>query len=283
MKARPLLIAALAAQAASVYAQTPTNAAPVVPLDEIAAARTTVREPEMWRISTNTPAFEQYGVGLMLSVANQMAEKWKLDLPHPLRVSDIVFWLKPKATSIQWGFNTRDGRYGWDSDEGWVKLFRDDENSSRAYYPSRGRTNAYDILRQMALTKNRLTEKQAIQMARDSLHALGFTERQLRLHEPPRVEYRYFTEADGKKHKVPLFAVGWSVEQADPDSRLVEITISGITTNIVEYFNADPNTPRIPLPPSYFQMLGLPTNYLDTLSPKARRQLGLPPLSAQPR
>ena len=38
------------------------------------------------------------------------------------------------------------------------------------------------------------------------------------------------------------------------------ITISGTSSNIVEYFNGDPNTPRIPLPTNYFQILALPTN-----------------------
>lgn len=261
-------------------AEQATNAVLSTPLSSIAAARSSVREPEYGRISTNSPAFEEYGFNLMLSQVNQMAERWKLELPHPLRVNEVVFWLKPKATSMQWILATRNARYCWDFDDGWVRSFIDEPNSRRAYLIN---TNApgfasSEVLGRVAKTKSKITEAEAIRMARDCLHALGLTETQLRLHEPPTVERDHFTDEDGTRYEVPLFAVGWSVEGADPETRLVEITVSGITSNIVEYLNADPNTPRIALPTNYFQMLGLPTNYLETLSPRARRQLGLPPL-----
>ena len=103
------------------------------PLSSIAAARSSVREPEYGRISTNSPAFEEYGFNLMLSQVNQMAERWKLELPHPLRVNEVVFWLKPKATSMQWILATRNARYCWDFDDGWVRSFIDEPNSRRAY------------------------------------------------------------------------------------------------------------------------------------------------------
>src|ERR1039457_1234 len=103
MNAACLGSALMLAQFALVQTQAGTNAALFAPLSAIAAARSSVRQPEYGRISTNTPAFEEYGFNLMLSQANQMAERWKLDLPHPLRVSEVLFWLKPKATSIQWG------------------------------------------------------------------------------------------------------------------------------------------------------------------------------------
>jgi hypothetical protein len=276
------LMALLIGQTALAQDQTKTNAVSFSPANPIVAARSKFKQPENGRISTNTPAFEEYGVTQMLSVGNRTREVWKLDLPHPLTVNDIVFWLKPKPTAIQWGFDTRDGRFAWDFDNGWMVLFRDNANSRRAYLIN---TNAPgmandEVLARMAKSKSKITEKTAIKMARDYLHALGFDEKQLRLHEPPKVERDRFTDDDGKKYLVPLFAVGWSVEGANPESRLVEITVSGITSNIVEYFNANPNTPRVPLPTNYFQMLNLPTNYVETLSRKDRLRLGLPATDA---
>ncbi len=270
--------ALLIGQTSLAHAQTETNAVSFAPVSPIVAARSTVRQPENGRISTNTPAFEEYGLDLMLSMADDTAKKWKLDLPHPLTVNDVVFWLKPKPTCIQWILSTRNGRYCWAFDNGWLNLLSDEQNSRRAYLIN---TNAPgmvndEVLSRMAKTKSNITKAQAIKMARDYLHALGLDEKQLRLHEPPKVERDRFTDDDGKKHLVPLFAVGWSVEGADPEYQLVEITVSGITSNIVKYFNADPNTPRVPLPTNYFQMLNLPTNYVETLSRKDRLRLGLP-------
>lgn len=246
-------------------AQTETNAVSFAPVSPIVAARSKFKQPENGRISTNTPAFEEYGVKQMLALGNRTKEVWKLDLLHPLTINDIVFWLKPKATAIQWGFDTRDGRFGWDFDDGWLHLFRDNENSRRAYLIN---TNAPgmandEVLSRMARTKSKITEQQAIRMARDYLHAFGLNEKQLRLHEPPKVERDGYTADDGKRYAVPLFAVGWSVEGANPDIELLRITVSGITSNIVEYMNGNPNTPRVPLPTNYFQMLNLPTNYFE--------------------
>jgi hypothetical protein len=255
-----------------------TNTVSFAPTSPIIAARSKVKQPEYGRISTNTPAFEDYGVNLMVAMANETAEKWKLDLPHRLGVNDIMFWLKPKPTCIQWILSTRNGRYWWAFDNGWMGLFSDEQNSRRAYLIN---TNASDmandeVLSRMANTKSKITEAQAIKMARDYLHAIGLDEKQLRLHEPPKVERDGYKADSGKRYQVPLFAVGWSVEGANPEARLVEITISGITSNIVQYFNANPKIPRVPLPTNYFQMLNLPTNYLETLSRKDRLRLGLP-------
>jgi len=273
-----LFIALLTGQTALAQAQTETNAVSFVPVDPIVAARSKVKQPENGRISKNTPAFEKYGVSLILSIANETADKWRLGTPHRLEINNIVFWLKPKSTCVQWILSTRDARYCWAFDNGWLNSFWDEPNCRRAYLIN---TNAPgvmndEVLARMVKTESKITETVAIKMARDYLHALGFEEGQLRLHEPPKVERDGYTADDGKRYQVPLFAVGWSVEGANPEARLVEITVSGITSNIVQYVNANPNTPRIPLPTNYFQMLNLPTNYVETLSRKDRLRLGLP-------
>jgi hypothetical protein len=255
-----------------------TNAVSFAAVNPVVAARSRVKQPEYGRISTNTPVFEEYGFNLMLAMGNEMLEKWKLEQPHFLGVNNVVFWLKPKPTCIQWVLSTRDGHYTWSFDNGWINLFRDNENSSRAYLIN---TNAPgmvndEVVERMVRTKSKITERQAVQMARDYLHAIGLDEKQLRLHEPPKVERDGYTADDGKRYQVPLFAVGWSVEGANPDIELLRIAVSGITSNIVDYFNGNPNTPRVALPTNYFPMLNLPTNYVETLSRRDRLRLGLP-------
>ncbi len=85
-------------------------------------------------------------------------------------------------------------------------------------------------------------------------------------------------------YPLPMFNVGWYVKGytglTDPDEPRVTFDISGITKTVSEYFN--PHTPRVPLPTNYFQMLGLPANYLETLPARERRRLGLPPLTNAP-
>src|SRR5260370_26851873 len=107
----PLVLIAM--NALSVQAQLSTNAAVFSPVDPIAGARSPVREPESGRISTNTPAFEKYGLNLMLSEANRLAERWKLGVKRPLTVNDVFFSLKATASGIEGTLSTRDGRYDW--------------------------------------------------------------------------------------------------------------------------------------------------------------------------
>src|SRR5271169_6211564 len=79
-----------------------TNAVSLVPIDNIAAARSHVKQPELFKIATNTPAFEEYGLNLMLAKANEMRENWKLDIPKPLTVNDVYFSLQATPYGI-WG------------------------------------------------------------------------------------------------------------------------------------------------------------------------------------
>ena len=49
----------------------------LVPTNAIAAARSRVKQPDLFRIATNTPAFEEYGLNMMLAVANETRSTYK--------------------------------------------------------------------------------------------------------------------------------------------------------------------------------------------------------------
>ena len=42
-------------------------------------------------LTTNTPAFEAYGLNLMLSEADRLREAWQLDIPEPLIPSNVTY------------------------------------------------------------------------------------------------------------------------------------------------------------------------------------------------
>jgi hypothetical protein len=62
------------------------------------------RWPYHWKspfaIATNTPAFEAYGLAIMLAQANDMREKWQLDIAQPLNVSDVFLRYIPRRSAF---------------------------------------------------------------------------------------------------------------------------------------------------------------------------------------
>jgi hypothetical protein len=267
-----LTLSVLSAQA--VFCQA-TNQIHLVPTDNIAAARSSVWEPDFGRITTNTPAFEKYAVNFMLKQANEMRTNWNLDIPKPLTINDIVFSLQATPYGIEGFIDTRDGRFVWWFEWNVLTGFQDHK-----YWP-RSFQYHWDEEAQLAKIKSKIDAKEAEVIARNALHKLGLTEKQLHLIEPPRVNQYKFEETNGIVYPLPMFNVGWVVEGfTDPDVPSVVFDVSGITKTVAEYSN--PHTPRVPLPANYFQMLNLPTNYLETLSPRERSRLHLPPLTNSP-
>ena len=271
-----LALSVLTAQATGLSAQ--TNRIRLVPEDRLAAAHSHVKQPEIFKMATNTPAFEQYAVNLMLKQANQIRESWHLDVSESLSVDNILFWVQATPYGINGGIGTSDSRYNWGFN--WGVLDHFDE---KQYRPFSFRYKD-DASAKLAKIQSKISAKEAEDIARTALHELGLTEKQLHLIEPPEVNQYTFEESNGVVYPLPMFNVGWHVEgftgMSEPDSPSVTFDISGITKNVAEYFN--PHTPRVPLPTNYFQMLGLPTNYLETLPPRERKGLGLPALTNAP-
>lgn len=260
------------ARATILYAQSPTNAIRLTPTNSIASAHAPYQGDNFWRLAPNTPAFEEYGVNLMLSKANELRAKWNLDIPNTLAIQDIIFWIKPTAFGIYGDLETRDYRFDWGFNWGVLYSFQDHK-----YWPRSFRYHDEESAK-LATIKSKIDAKQAEAIARHALHKLGLTEKQLRLVEPPLVNQYKFEETNGVVYPQPMFNVGWRVEEAVmPDEPYVVFDISGITKNVAQYIN--PLTPRVPIPTNYLQLLDLPTNYLETLSPKERFRLYLPPLT----
>ena len=213
----------------------------------------------------------------MLAKANKTREKWKLDIRIPLTVHDVLFQVKATVHGLDGGLGTRDKRFNWAFSRNALVHFEDYKYSPRSF------RHHDDESARLTKIKSNITAKEAQAIAKDSLYKLGLTEKQLRLKEPPAVNQYTFEEDDGTIYPLPIFNVTWIVEGFEEDVPLtVTMGVSGITKKVGEYFNADPYTPRVPLPSNYFQMLSLPTNYLETLPEKTRLLWGLPPLTNSP-
>jgi hypothetical protein len=249
----------------------------LVPSNSIAAARSTLKAIAPFRIAPNTPEFEQYGLNFMLSQANATREKWKLDIPSPLTVDDVFFFLVATPYGIEGHVRTRDERLIWGFDENKLVDFRDHK-----YLPDKILYYDDDGAR-LAKIKSKITAKEAGAIARDALHRLGLTEKQLHVKESPEVNQYKFEESDGKVYPLPKFNVTWHFQgpkryaAENMEFTPIKMEISGITRTVAEYVNHI--APREPLATNYFQMLGLPTNYLETLPARDRRRLGLPTLT----
>lgn len=71
------------------------------PSNGIAAARWPMKGNSPFAISTNTDAFEAYGLDFMLAAANEMRIKWQLDISQPLTLNDVYFRVQATAHGIR--------------------------------------------------------------------------------------------------------------------------------------------------------------------------------------
>ena len=217
-----------------------------------------------------------------------MREKWQLEIPQPLTVNDVSFAVCPTGCGIEGHLMTRDRRYHWSFDCNVLFSFED-----RNYFAPSFRHHDDESAR-LAKIKSKITKKEAETVARNALYKLfGMTEKQIHMKKPVEVNQYKFEESDGNVYPLPLFEVTWRL--AGPRKRAAEnleyaplyMEISGITKKVAkyehaEYLNLNSPLPRPLVPTNYFQMLGLPTNYVETLPEKQRLKLGLPPLTNSP-
>jgi hypothetical protein len=227
-------------------------------------------------IGTNTPAFEQYAVTFMLNQVNKVCETWKLDIAHPLTINDIIFSAKATPQGIDGGIGTRDKRFSWKFANSWLFSFHDDWYSPKLWAYKQFRYVDNDPARLVDI-KSLIDARQAEEIASDALRQLGYNDEGLGLINPPVVK-----QYDNGDPAVPLpvFNVQWHVRGYDDSGTgmCLRFDVSGISKRVVEYLNFDPHIPHLPLPPNYFEMLNLPTNYLETVSSHQRKLWGMPPL-----
>jgi len=68
----------------------------VVPSNSMTAARWPWDWKSPFAIAAHTPEFERWALEFMLAQANDMREKWRLDIPKPLTVDDVWFAASPR-------------------------------------------------------------------------------------------------------------------------------------------------------------------------------------------
>ncbi len=270
----------------AIFAQI-SNTLSLVPTDNIAGAHSPYQGDNFFRIATNTAAFEEYGFNLMLAKANEVGEKWHLDIPQPLTIRDVSFWLKATPKGIAGCIGTREGRYNWGFKGNDLEDFSDQK-----YWPRSFRYHDEESAR-LTKIKSLITGKEAEKIARDALHQLGLTEKDFHLSEKLDVHQYKFEETNGVIYPLPCFNVRWRMEgpkqyaAENMEYNPIVMDVSGITKRVVKYFTVEwsasnPKLRRVPIATNYFQMLNLPTNYLDTLPALRRKMLGLPLITNAP-
>ena len=255
-----------------------TNDIHLAPTNLVAAARSPYVLTGFDTIASNTPAFEEFGLGYMLAQANAMREAWKLDIPQPLAVNNVTFQIRATPFGLDGGVGQRDGPYTWGFTRGVLTHFYDSR-----YWPRSFRYKD-DESAQLAKIKSKITAKEAEAIARNALHKLGLKEKELHLIEPPEVSQYKFEETNGAIYPLPMFNVRWGVQEwiGDQSNHPVGFEVSGITGTVAEYGNFAPALKYPPLPTNYLSMLDLPTNYFETLPARTRAVWGLPPLTNSP-
>jgi hypothetical protein len=253
----------LLAQAVTLCADEAAAKPRLVPTNNIAAARSRFPPSDFGRIAPTTPALEEYGLQFMLRVVNETREKWELDIPKPLTLSDVFFQLRATAFGIDGGIGTRDGRFNWAFSRNALEIFQDHN-----YWPRSFRYKADESAR-LARIKSKITAKEAQEIGQDALHKLGLSEKQLHLKKKPEVNQYTFEESNGTTYPLPVFNVTWRVEgprrysAENLEYSPVKMDISGITKKVAEYHNVV--SPSVPLPTNYADMLNVswPTNELQ--------------------
>ncbi len=209
-------------------------------------------------IASNTPAFEQYALPRMLVEVNSIREKWKLPIPFPLTTNNSYISLKAGPYGIDGAVSTKDGRFRWNYWRNNMSMFADTN-----YYPYSFRYHDDESAR-LTKIKSKIDAKEAEAIARDYLHKIELTEKQLECIEPPAINQYKFEESDGTVYPLPMFSVAWKVKGFNDaeDFPTITIDVSGITKSVAEYSNLAPKRPLVPMPTNYYDMLGVkpPTN-----------------------
>ncbi|MDB6065358.1 MAG: hypothetical protein JWR26_1566 [Pedosphaera sp.] len=201
-------------------------------------------------VGTNTPAWEAQAVSLMLAQANLTRTNWGLELPHELSTNDVAWYVYPALNGPHGNIATTDGRYLW--------LFMGTQMYQFDDHDYFGRRVAYSGEEGARLAKitSKITKAQAQKIAEDALHGLGFTTKLLHLQAQPKVTQFHFVDG-GRDEPLPLFRVNWKNAEDPTDNLDVEMQVSGIIKKVISYSNFVRETPPLPIPNNYFELLGV--------------------------
>lgn len=202
----------------------------------------------MWGvIPTNTIAFQQYALSVMLTQATYFSEKWNLDVPKPITTNEITLFSVTPRTNSWDGTLSVNHRYSFTiSDKSFI-LFRDQCYHANTFV---GHNDVEDALAQKT---NCLTLEKSLALARNAMECIGLKDYSVA--EPSTLkQWKY--DSNDVIYPLPLYVIQW---ESDKGSILTEV--SGISSNVAEFFNATRAKPlEIPLPTNYFALLGLPSN-----------------------
>ncbi|MBI5388008.1 MAG: hypothetical protein HZA90_25370 [Verrucomicrobia bacterium] len=211
-------------------------------------AATSPRAARLRYVPTNTLAFRDYALSVMLTQANHLNRQWQLGIAPQIATEHITrLDATPMVAGIAGGI-TVSNRFRFAFTEGKFVLYQDGllcwQDTER------------DISQLKALSKQRslLSLRQATEIAKQALRGLGLTPAQFRLMETPVTQQYSYTSVDEKAHPVPVFLVQW---KPTPKAQFntIRIEVSGLTKTVVAYENY--LAPPLPLPTNYFQMLGI--------------------------
>ena len=241
-------------------------------------------------VPTNTLAFREYALDLMLTQANVASKAFRLDLPKPLTTDHASgAGAVPKISGIKgaiafsnrFSFSFEDGKLAgycdrlywsasWTHDlrpalatsvstNGEMRSTLTIEEAYQRGFEGQAERNRVYHQKMMGLTQltNQLTKAEALRIGQEALHKLGFTEKQLQLREQPEVnQFTYSPEGQNVTYPLPLFHVGWQHRDRE-NFQPVRMEISGVTKTVVDYFNVAADSIIVSVPTNYYQMLGV--------------------------
>jgi hypothetical protein len=196
-------------------------------------------------IPATTAAFQQYALGVLLSNATFLVEKWKLDVPLPIQTNSITLCEVKAKTNGLCGTVQLLNRYAFTVCDQRLDTFRDLGFFSKSFSGNDARAEA------LLKMTNHLTLETAKRLALDSILAIGIDPERLRLGEPEK-EHQWMYDWDGEMMPLPLYTIRWN-----SDSGIVEVQVSGVTSNVASLFQITPAL-RVHPPTNYLEMLGLP-------------------------
>lgn len=198
-------------------------------------------------IPTNTPALKEYALSVLLAHATFFVEQWNPDVQMPVTTNQVThFSVVPTTNGIRGGIQLNN-RYAVSIDDGKLMSFTDMHFDDRSFIDNDEKIEA------LLKKPNLLTLDGAIALARDKLRKIGIDEKEHGLGGPVK-SWQWKYDWDGVLHRLPLYEVHWHSNDG-----VVYMQISGVTSNVASFFqNTRAPTLRVPRPPNYFEMLGLP-------------------------
>lgn len=200
-------------------------------------------------IPTNTIAFREYALSVMLTQANFLNQQWKLGLPYPVSSDHVTFfYAHPKVLGIEGGIRIND-RFYFGFDDGGFSAFSDAEQRWERIQGDRAQRT------RLAGFQNELSKGAALRVAEGALNTLR--RQKWRSPVPPEPEISQFDYEDekGKIRRVPFYRVEWKRNKKAQFGTLIEMEVSGVTSNIVWYQSYIAGSSI--LPTNYHQMLGV--------------------------